>query len=260
MKKNRYLILYSCILALFMFGCSKYYSSRVKQKEKQFATIELIAIIFNCELTDKDINNFIRKNKKYKLDLLNIRYNYIEEKTAILTAFILDNQNTNIILQELNNNPLIKDAYVLNRLQRFREPKQKIELVEPKIGTFYNLSTAEKNGWLLVEELQSISYYYCKNTPYEDFKPMPKNPETINDEIQNQIKLHYWESSSKSFKKQYGIESIMIRGYYGTYNGLLAVSVHIYGTGYTMAVWDYYYSGVKFTNYGNSFVSLIKLK
>ena len=90
-------------------------------------------------------------------------------------------------------------------------------------GKFYTLQEAYVNGWLSVEELQSIAYYYQGNDD-KTFVPIALNPKKLSAETENSIK----KTHLKQVKQDYpfaDIGGIYIEKYFGTYGDCVAVCV-----------------------------------
>lgn len=98
---------------------------------------------------------------------------------------------------------------------------------EPEAGEFYTLQEAFDNGWLSRGDLRNIAYHRTGDGQRKGFKPTPKNPEVLSVETELAIK----EAHADKYIDE-PLETIRIRGYYGIYNGLVAVSI-------TGGEWDY---------------------
>ncbi|MDR1697619.1 MAG: hypothetical protein LBR37_01710 [Erysipelotrichaceae bacterium] len=117
--------------------------------------------------------------------------------------------------------------------------------------TVYALEVAYNNGLLTKLELQSISYYYHDGNIEEDYRPIPKDPLSLDDQTIKDIKWTY----AKGLKNIPGgyigdyLERVTIMDYFGTYNDYIVVKM-------TNNYWvidimseDYYIDGVLFKDY-----------
>ena len=120
---------------------------------------------------------------------------------------------------------------------------------EPEAGEFYTLQEAYDNGWLSKGDLRNIAYYYAGDGQRKGFKPTPKNPETLSAETELAIKED-WAQKLKSNNDNMlpdwvseDLENLIIKGYYGTFNGLVAImKQEIYFT----YIKEIYVGGIKF--------------
>ena len=102
----------------------------------------------------------------------------------------------------------------------FRNPKNG----EPTSGEFYSLQTAYDNGWISKGDLRNIAYYYAGDAQKKGFKPTPITPESLSAETELAIKesfLQFWGKED--------ISLIVIRDYYGEYNGFIAMIIYYSG-------------------------------
>ena len=135
--------------------------------------------------------------------------------------------------------------------------------LEPK-GEFYTLQQAYDNGLIIEEDLWSIAYYYCNGIDYSDFNgidysaitPIPKNPKILDEKtlakIKNDALINLLAQKDKDGRQLYPkatAKDIRV-GYYGTYNGMIAVVVDNSFTAYTDVIVEDAVGGVIFT-YGN---------
>ena len=90
-------------------------------------------------------------------------------------------------------------------------------------GKFYTLQEAYVNGWLSVEELQSIAYYYQGNDD-KTFVPIALNPKKLSAETENSIKKTRLEEIKQDYPFA-DIGGIYIEKYFGTYGDCVAVCV-----------------------------------
>ncbi|MDE5600874.1 MAG: hypothetical protein K2J16_00045 [Clostridia bacterium] len=108
----------------------------------------------------------------------------------------------------------------------FRNPQNG----EPTLGEFYDLQTAYDNGWLSKGDLRNIAYHYADDAQKKGFKPTPKNPDMLSEETALAIKESYIKPYQES-RPDSNANDVPIDGYYGTYNGLVAVYIR-YGGAY----------------------------
>ena len=103
-------------------------------------------------------------------------------------------------------------------------------------GKFYSLEEVYYKDWITRDDLLSIAYYTGTgqlNTMItgENFVPKKKNPETLSEEIQQDIK----EAKVARYIDQFPdlkADDVKIQDYYGTYNGFAVVllgSLHLFG-------------------------------
>lgn len=90
-------------------------------------------------------------------------------------------------------------------------------------GEFYSLQEAYVNGWLSVEELQSIAYYYQGNED-ESFVPIVLNPEKLSAEAEESIKKTHLQEIKHDYPFA-NIRGVYIEEYFGTYGDCIAVYV-----------------------------------
>ena len=90
-------------------------------------------------------------------------------------------------------------------------------------GEFYTLREAYVNGWLSVEELQSIAYYYQGNED-ESFVPIALNPEKLSAEAEESIKKTHLQEIKQDYPFA-NIKGVYIEEYFGTYGDCIAVYV-----------------------------------
>ena len=97
---------------------------------------------------------------------------------------------------------------------------------EPEMGTFYYLQTAYENGWISKGDLQSIAYYQNGYAHKKGFKPAPKNPETLSEDLEQAIKNDYIR---QMYDNNATIGGVWISKYYGTYDGFIAIMINMGG-------------------------------
>lgn len=90
-------------------------------------------------------------------------------------------------------------------------------------GQFYTLETAYKNGWLSLENLQSIAYYY-HGSDTENFDQIPISPENLSEEAKKRIKRTHLALIKKDYPFA-NINGVHITEYFGTYGECIAVCV-----------------------------------
>lgn len=86
-------------------------------------------------------------------------------------------------------------------------------------GEFYTLQEAYDNGWLSKTDLYNIAYHLMGTKPV-GFTPKEKEPLPIEDE--RLLKSDY---ASRFVEDGITADDVSIHGYYGQYNGLVAVIV-----------------------------------
>ena len=118
-------------------------------------------------------------------------------------------------------------------LQENSSPQDSSSVVEEELGKFYSLQEAYDNGWLTREELLSIAYYYYEEKfprlggrygneeiMDENYTPLPKTPETLDEEMDLEIRKAYVKGNI------YRVDTVEIEVYCGTYGECIAVFMH----------------------------------
>ena len=123
---------------------------------------------------------------------------------------------------------------------------------EKPTGEIMGLKEAYEAGWLTHEDLKSIAYYYNSKTDAVkdngDFIPVPKNPESLNNETLTAIRKAYREQYFED--KSTPLDTITVTDYCGTYNGGVVATVSTYCIAYDIIIHDEYkIDGVIFYNY-----------
>ena len=98
----------------------------------------------------------------------------------------------------------------------YRNPKNG----EPIQGEFYGLQEAYDNGWISVGDLRNIAYHYAGDAQKKGFKPTPITP------LSPETELAIKESRLQEIIERYPdtvADDIKIDGYFGTYNGFVAI-------------------------------------
>ncbi len=90
------------------------------------------------------------------------------------------------------------------------------------LGKIYRLEDAYNLNLITQDDLKSIAYYFNKLED-TDFVPKPKNPESIDKKTERLIKKTYLRDILK--KPKLSIKKVHIYGYYGTYNGYIALRI-----------------------------------
>lgn len=90
-------------------------------------------------------------------------------------------------------------------------------------GEFYTLQEAYVHGWLSVEELQSIAYYY-QGSEDDAFVPIALNPEKLSVEVEESIKKTHLQTIKRDYPSA-DISGIHIEEYFGTYGDCVVVNV-----------------------------------
>ena len=122
-------------------------------------------------------------------------------------------------------------------LQENASPQESSSVVEEELGKFYSLQEAYDNGWLTREELLSIAYYYHgrygnEEIMDENYVPLPKTPETLDEEMDLEIRQAYAKGNSNR------VARLEIEAYCGTYGECIAVFIYEFGGGEHMTVED----------------------
>lgn len=128
--------------------------------------------------------------------------------------------------------------------------------LEPK-GEFYTLQQGYDNGLITIEELQTIAYYHSNGHNCSYITPIPKDPESLDEETMQKIKndglILLLDQKDKDGKQKYPnatINDISVMGYYGTYNGVIAVKIAGGFHGWAGMVQTTIIEGVEFTYSG----------
>lgn len=135
-----------------------------------------------------------------------------------------------------------------------------------KVGTFYSLQEAYDYRLLTVDDLRSIAYYQSGGRDEPDIVPIPKNPENLNDETEQAIKETYMVAlraqahlDGTPMFPYAKIADITVLGYYGTYNGAIAVKISDSYADYPEIVKELKIAGITFT-YSGPVVTIWKAK
>lgn len=128
--------------------------------------------------------------------------------------------------------------------------------LEPK-GEFYTLQQGYDNGLITIEELQTIAYYHSNGHNCSYITPISKDPESLDEETMQKIKndglILLLDQKDKDGKQKYPnatINDISVMGYYGTYNGVIAVKIAGGFHGWAGMVETTIIAGVEFTYSG----------
>lgn len=135
-------------------------------------------------------------------------------------------------------------AEKLDEMQsKLDEQNEIIEELKSKTtqGVFYTVREAYENGYITFEDVKSIAYYHNHGRMYnehimpEDYKPIPKSPEVLTENMQRPIKQTAWEYRYGSFRDDINPLKVTPSGfriveYNGIYNNCIAV-VTEYGDG-----------------------------
>ena len=127
---------------------------------------------------------------------------------------------------------------------------------EPK-GEFYTLQQGYDNGLITIEELQTIAYYHSNGHNCSYITPIPKDPESLDEETMQKIKndalIFLLAQKGKDGKQKYPnatINDISVIGYYGTYNGVIVAKIADGFNGWADMVETTIIAGVEFTYSG----------
>jgi len=124
------------------------------------------------------------------------------------------------------------------------EPNKTEESVKTeKTGEFYSLQEAYDNGYLTMDDLKNIAYYYNGVNNYEDFTPYEIG------ELDEETALTLKQDYCMDYKEFAGADnvstdnfSIEIDRYYGTYNDCVVASVNTIWNQSTLTEQDSYYT------------------
>jgi len=89
------------------------------------------------------------------------------------------------------------------------------------IGEFYSLEAAYDNGYITTDDLKNIACYQNGANEYEDFTPCDIGELDATTALMIRM-------DCLGDNKEYTLDSISIRKYYGTYNGYVAVMIDDY--------------------------------
>jgi putative cell wall-binding protein len=135
---------------------------------------------------------------------------------------------------------------------------------EDNMGTFYGLQKAYDDGLITLDDLRSIAYYQSGGSDEPDILPIPKNPENLNEETEQAIKETYMVVlRSRTYLDgtpmvPYAKTSdVTVLGYYGTYNGAIAIKISDSYSDYPAVVKELEVAGVTLT-YSGAVVTIWK--
>lgn len=135
---------------------------------------------------------------------------------------------------------------------------------EENMGTFYSLQKAYDDGLLTLDDLRSIAHYQSGGKDESDIVPILKNPENLDDEIEQAIKETYMvvlraqtHLDGTPMFPYAKISDITVLGYYGTYNGAIAIKISDNYSNYPNVVKELEVGGIVFT-YSGPFVTIWK--
>lgn len=124
-------------------------------------------------------------------------------------------------------------------------------------GEFYTLKQGYDKGLITMEELQTIAYYHSNGYDCSNITPIPKDPEILDEEtllkLKNDGLILLLDQKDKDGKQKYPcatINDISVIGYYGTYNGVIAVKIKDDFIGFAGVVQSTVIAGVEFTYSG----------
>ena len=119
------------------------------------------------------------------------------------------------------------------------------------IGTYCGMQEAYDNGWITVEDLQSIANHQNNGTDPND---------TLSAEVEKAIKKTV-AKDLRSFPYPIliaTVKDVTIDRYYGTYNNCVAVMISNAYTEYPQALWDDVIAGVIFHYYDGNVIVIWK--
>ena len=128
-------------------------------------------------------------------------------------------------------------AEKLDEMQsKLDEQNEIIEELKSKTtqGVFYTVREAYENGYITFEDVKSIAYYHNhgrrdnEQIMPEDYKPIPKSPEVLTENMQRPIKQTEWEYWYGSYRDNINPfkdtpSDFHIIEYNGIYNNCIAV-------------------------------------
>ena len=123
---------------------------------------------------------------------------------------------------------------------------------EPEAGEFYTLQEAYDNGWLSKGDLRNIAYYLSGSGQRKGFKPTPKDPEELSAATELAVKEDWAKYLREKGTENAVADGVMIKNYFGTYDGLVAVFVYDSYSGYSCAMVEKSVGGVKYTYYDSN--------
>ena len=115
-----------------------------------------------------------------------------------------------------------------DKVKELETENEELKATFPSVsGNFYSLGGGYYKGWITRDDLLSVAYYagagdLNKKITGENFVPKKKNPETLSEEILQEIK----EARVALYIDQFPdltTDDVEILAYYGTYNGFVAL-------------------------------------
>ena len=136
------------------------------------------------------------------------------------------------------------------------------EPVLPQTTGIYNLETAYLSGWLSVDDLKNIAYYYnFGESDDPNFTPAPIEPAELDDVTIMKIKELWIHRNPHNFQPEVlDIEKLEISRYYGVYGGNIVCRVYQSNTGFDIISFQKEIGGVLFKNYWTFNVQLYILE
>ncbi len=135
---------------------------------------------------------------------------------------------------------------------------------EENMGAFYSLQKAYDDGLLTIDDLRSVAYYQSGGDNKSDIVPITKSPENLSDEKEQAIMETYMvvlraqtHNDGTPMFPYAKIADITVLGYYGTYNGAIAIKISDSYSGYPAVVKELEVAGVIFT-YSGAVVTIWK--
>ena len=132
-----------------------------------------------------------------------------------------------------------------------------------KDGKLYSLQEAFELGFLSVDDIKQIAdIHNSKNSNISEnneYEPRPKSPENLSDEQIKKIKedfVIYWNKAEHSTTATF--DKVRIDGYYGTYDGAIALFIDDGNVGYMGVVLHQTIAGYEFMFGSNWTMSIYK--
>jgi len=137
-----------------------------------------------------------------------------------------------------------------------------------EMGTFYSLGHAFRVGLITRNDVLDILYHrhsgqvFDKDSNLISHIPSPKYPETLNNETIIKIRTAFFVQQVEPFLSDFTpyvvtLKDVEIRRYFGTYNGLIAISIReLFGSGSWQ---DEYIDDIRFNQVSPSALLLFRI-